>query len=177
MPVGNITTATTTSQVPVVATTSQPHNLTTATTVTQVPVVTTLPTITTTTRALLTCSASLSNLNWHYPCGLNTVCFTDLSITSGVRCECASGYVGNSSAGCTKLNVLINATRVIQGSLGVPVVWQADLNDSRSATYKSAVLELVSMLDKLMSSMVGYVHNSASPKKFRYAVCDYNVSD
>ena len=138
---------------------------------------TTLPYISTTTRALLTCSASLSNLNWHYPCGLNTVCFTDLTITTGVRCECASGYVGNASAGCTKLNVLINSTRLIQGSLRFPIVWQADLNDSTRATYKAAVVELVSMLDKLMSSIVGYVHNSASPKKFRYALCDSNGSD
>ena len=131
---------------------------------------TTLPLITTT-RTLLACTASLSNLNWHYPCGLNSVCFTDLSTATGVRCECASGYVGNASADCTKMNVLINATRVIQGTLHFPVAWQTGLNDSTSAAYQTAVAQLVSLLEKLMSSLVGYVHNSASPKKFRFALC------
>ena len=126
---------------------------------------TAFPLTTTTTRALLTCTASLSNLNWHYPCGLKTVC---LSTSDGVRCECASGYVGNASAGCTQLNVLINTTRVIQGSLSFPVLWQSGLNDSTSAVYQTAVAQLIPLLEKLMRSMVGYVHNSVSPKKFRY---------
>ena len=98
------------------------------------------------------------------------MCFTDQSTSAGVRCECASGYVGNASAGCTKTNVLINATRVIQGSLRFPVAWQTGLNDSTSAAYQTAVAQLVSLLEKFMSSMVGYVHNSASPKKFRFAL-------
>ena len=132
---------------------------------------TTLPLITTT-RTLLTCTASLSNLNWHYPCGNNTVCFTDLSTSAEVRCECASGCVGNASAGCTNLNVPINATRVIQGSLHFPVAWQTGLNDSTSAAYQTAVTPLVSLLEKLMSPMVGYVHTSVSPKKFRFALCE-----
>ena len=132
---------------------------------------TTLPPITTT-PAMLTCTASLSNLNWHYPCGLNSVCFTDLSTATGVRCECASGYVGNASADCTKMNVLINATRVIQGSLRFPVAWQTGLNDSKSAAYQTAVTPLVSLLEKLMSPMVGYVHSSVSPKRFRFALCE-----
>ena len=126
----------------------------------------------TTTHALLTCTASLSNLNWHYPCGLNTVCFTDLTTSAGVRCECASGYVGNASAGCTNLNVPINATRVLQGSLRFPVAWQTGLNDSTSAAYQTAVTPLVSLLEKLMSPMVGYVHSSVSPKTFRFALCE-----
>ena len=125
----------------------------------------------TTTRALLACTASLSNHNWHYPCGLNSVCFTDLSTATGVRCECSWGYVGNASADCTKMNVLINVTRVIQGSLRFPVAWQTGLNDSTSAAYQMAVAQLVSLLEKLMSSIVGYVHNSGSPKKFRFALC------
>lgn len=135
------------------------------------PATTTLPSITTT-LALLTCTASLSNLNWHYPCGLNTVCFKYLSTATEVRCECTSGYVGNASAGCTKLNVLFNATRVLQGSLSFPVAWQTGLNDSTSAVYQSAVAELVFLLEKLMSSIVGYVQSSVSPKKFRFALSD-----
>ena len=126
----------------------------------------------TTTRALLTCTASLSNLNWHYPCGNNTVCFTDLSTSAGVHCECASGYVGNASAGCTNLNVPIKATRVLQGSLRFPVAWQIGLNDSTSAAYQTAITPLVSLLEKLMSPVVGYVHISVSPKKFRFALCE-----
>ena len=137
---------------------------------------TTLPLITTTS-SLLTCTAPLSNLNWHYPCGLNSVCFADLSTSEGVRCECASGYVGNASAGCTKMNVLINATRVIQGSLRFPVAWQTGLNDSTSAAYQTAVTQLVSLLEKLMSSLVGYVYNSASPKKISVRVMCSHVND
>lgn len=132
------------------------------------PVVTTLPIITTT-RALLTCTASLSNLNWRYPCGLNTVCITDLSTSTGVRCECASGYVSNSSAGCIKLNILINATRVVGGSLSFPVAWQTGLNDSTSAVYQTAVAQTTPMIESLTSTMNGYVKSSVSIKRYRFA--------
>ena len=119
-----------------------------------------------------TCIASLSNLNWHYPCGMSSVCFTDLKTANGMRCECASGYVGDASAGCTKLKVLINATRVIQGLLRFPVAWQTGLSDSTSAPYQTAVTQLVSLLEDLMRSLVGYMHSFVSFKKFLFAVCE-----
>ena len=131
------------------------------------PVVITSASSSTTTRVLSTCTASHSNVNWRYPCGLNTVCFTDLSTSDRVRCECASGYVGNASAGCTQLNVLINATRVLQGSLRFSVEWQTGLNDSTSVVYQAAVAQLMPLLEKLMGSVVSFVQNSVSPKKFR----------
>ena len=119
-----------------------------------------------------TCQGTLSNPKWAYPCGPNTVCFDNANTANGVRCVCANGYIGNPYINCTKFNLPINQTRMVNSSLHLPMLWTSGLNDSTSTVYQTAVSQLaqLGLLENLMETMPGYVQSTVSIKQFRYCV-------